>query len=284
MHPANKHNKPYNFKALIKQHPALAPYVFISPLSGQDTIDFSINDAVIQLNKAILKTDYGLKEWNIPHGYLCPPIPGRADYIHHLNDLVQVDSNQQIKGLDIGIGANAIYPILATQTYGWHMVGCDINAKAVKSARENIAYTPELTNRISIRQQTSNADIFKGIIKLEEYFHFTMCNPPFFTSEADADKATKTKLKQLKISGNTAQNFGGQANELWCNGGEALFIKRMIKQSVGFKTQVGWFTTLVAHKIHLAKLLKQLEKLKATYKVIEMEHGNKKSRILAWKF
>ena len=79
-------------------------------------------------------------------------------------------------------------------------------------------------------------------------------------------------------------NFGGQANELWCNGGEALFIKRMIKQSVAFKSQVGWFTTLVSKKENLAKIYKQLDKLKVTRTTIPMTQGNKQSRIVAWRF
>ena len=111
-----------------------------------------------------------------------------------------------------------------------------------------------------------------------------MCNPPFHSSEAEATKGTMRKLKNLKKEGKTELNFGGQANELWCNGGEALFIKRLIKQSVAFKSQVGWFTTLVSKKENLLKIFKQLDKLKATHRTFNMFQGNKKSRIVAWNF
>ena len=40
------------------------------------------------LNRAILMHHYGVKSWDIPAGYLCPPIPGRADYIHSVADLL----------------------------------------------------------------------------------------------------------------------------------------------------------------------------------------------------
>ena len=135
-----------------------------------------------------------------------------------------------------------------------------------------------------MRHQQDRGSIFKGMIKKGEYYHISLCNPPFHTSEEEANKATSRKLKNLGIRQDAALNFGGQANELWCNGGEALFIKRMIKESVLFKTQVGYFTSLVSKKENLPKIYKQLTKLKASFKTIEMGQGNKKSRIIAWKF
>jgi 23S rRNA (adenine1618-N6)-methyltransferase len=55
-------------------------------------------------------------------------------------------------------------------------------------------------------------------------------------------------------------------------------------QSVDFKTQVEWFTCLVSKKENLRKIYKQLNKLNATYKTIQMNQGNKQSRFVAWKF
>lgn len=284
MHPENIHSKSYNFEALIESHHKLAKFVFINEHNNR-TIDFANSEAVFHLNKAILKTNYNITDWRIPKGYLCPPIPGRADYLHYINDLLlESPDSKQINGLDVGVGANCIYPILGSQIYNWKMVGCDISKDAVEAATHNVSLTKPLTKNLEIRHQTNNANIFEGIIKADEYFNFTMCNPPFHSSEAEATKGTMRKLKNLKKEGKTGLNFGGQANELWCNGGEALFIKRMIKQSVGFKSQVGWFTTLVSKKENLPKIYKQLDKLKATHKTIKMSQGNKQSRFVAWKF
>ena len=284
MHPKNIHKTSYNFDVLIKVHPELASFCFVNKYDTQ-TIDFSNQQAVLHLNKALLKYHYQLTDWNIPEGYLCPPIPGRADYIHHLADLLSEKStNNTIKGLDIGVGANCIYPILGHRIYNWDMVGADSSPIAVNAAKKNIIATSGLSNSITIRQQTDNAYIFKNIIQASEYFDFTMCNPPFHKSAEEAHKGTTRKLQNLKINSNHTLNFGGQANELWCNGGEALFIKRMIKESVLFKNQVTWFTCLVAKKEHLPKIHKQLDKLNATYKTIAMNQGNKHSRFVAWKF
>lgn len=290
MHPNNLHNNPYNFESLIKVHSLLAPFVFVND-QGTETIDFSSPEAVLHLNKALLLHHYNVTDWNIPPHYLCPPIPGRVDYIHYIADiLTEANITKDLKGLDIGVGANGIYPILGAQIYNWNMVGSDIDENAVKAAKEN-SKTSGAEKQIEIRYQKNNANIFKDIILENEYFHFTMCNPPFHTSEEEATKGTLRKLRNLQQEDQPYQtkkdivlNFGGQANELWCNGGEALFIKRMIKQSAAYKTQVGWFTTLVSRKENLNKIYKQLDKLKASHKTIKMEQGNKQSRFIAWKF
>lgn len=284
MHSKNIHNTPYNFKELAAANPKLIPFVIINSQKIA-SIDFSDNKAVLELNKAILIHNYGLNDWSIPNGYLCPPIPGRADYIHHIADFLKENKiSKKIKGLDIGVGANCIYPILGSRIYNWKMVGADINEVAIISATKNINTTPDLKETIDIRHQIDNANIFKGVIKEDEYYQFTMCNPPFHASEKEANIGTKRKLQNLGLPTNSKLNFGGQANELWCNGGEALFIKRMIKQSVDFKTQVEWFTCLVSKKENLRKIYKQLNKLNVTYKTIQMNQGNKQSRFVAWKF
>src|SRR5690606_32921219 len=120
------------------------------------TIDFSLSDAVYQLNKAILISDYGLTDYQLPKGYLCPPIPGRADYLHYLNDLITSET-LPVKGLDIGVGANAIYPILGAKLYQWRMVGADINKQSVEIAQNNINLNSSLEGLVEIRFQENPA-------------------------------------------------------------------------------------------------------------------------------
>lgn len=283
MHPRNIHINDYDFEALIIRHQELEAYVTLN-IFGNRSIDFSNNNAVFHLNKAILKYHYQLTDWNIPEHYLCPPIPGRADYIHYLADILEEEGiKKNIKVLDIGTGANCIYTILGVQLYGWDMVGSDINIQSVELARANIRAAKTLKSKVEIRHQENNANIFEGIIESDEFFHFSICNPPFYGSSEEAKKGSLRKTKNLKQKSSTS-NFGGQASELWCNGGESLFIKRMIKQSIAYKKQVGWFSSLVSKKENLAKIYKQLNKLNVVHKTIDMSQGNKKSRFIAWKF
>ncbi|APG60243.1 23S rRNA (adenine(1618)-N(6))-methyltransferase RlmF [Christiangramia salexigens] len=284
MHPKNIHNQPYNFEALTGSNPELSKFVFTNQY-GTRSIDFGDPVAVLQLNKALLNYHYQVQNWSIPKNYLCPPIPGRADYIHHLADLLAEEKQEEkVNGIDIGVGANVIYPILASRIYDWKMIGTDIEKTSIAEAKSNIKANPNLKENIEIRHQEDRGSIFKGVIQKGEYYQFSMCNPPFHASEKEATKASLRKLKNLGKNAGSGLNFGGQASELWCNGGEALFLKRMIKESVHFKSQVGWFTSLVSKKENLPKLFKQLKKLKADYKIVEMGQGNKKSRFIAWRF
>lgn len=276
MHPNNIHKGEYDFKSLVSANKDLTPLLVQNP-KGALSIDFSNPKAVYALNKALLNDAYGITYWKVPEGALCPPIPSRADYIHHLKDLVP--RNKEISGLDIGTGANAIYPLLGQAIYKWKMVGCDSNKNSVTIAQENTGPY----DLVTIRYQDINSNLFKGIVKENEYFDFTMCNPPFYTSAEEAFKTTITKQNKLGLATKT-RNFGGHANELWCNGGEALFIKRLIKESVLFKDQVGWFTCLLSQKKNVPKVIKQLTKLNAIHRIVPMEQGNKKSRFVAWSF
>ena len=275
LHPRNPHRELYDFKKLISACPDLAPFVTVNRF-GNESIDFSDPKAVKALNKAILKLHYHI-EWDIPDGYLCPPIPGRADYIHHVADLM--DGKKGIRVLDIGTGANCIYPLIGHQSYGWHFVGTDIDPKAISIASKNIQAN-RLDQVIELRLQSNPKHIFQGVIEKDEAFDLSMCNPPFHTSASEAQAGTMRKNKNLKTKG---LNFGGKSNELWCDGGETAFIIQMIKESVHVHCK--WFTSLVSKEDNLHKIYKTLEKHKPTQvKTLEMGQGQKKSRAIAWTF
>lgn len=285
MHLKNIHKGNYDFAALMEAHPDLKQFVHLNQF-GIKTIDFANPEAILHLNKALLKKDYGITYWELPDNNLCPPIPGRADYILYLADLLldnKVDL-KEVKGLDIGAGASCIYPILAARIFHWKMIGIDINSNSVKSAEDIVRLNSGLKNFIQIKKQPDNAHIFKNLIEEGDNFDFSMCNPPFYSSEEEAFKSNLKKIKGLGISEKPSLNFGGKANELWCNGGESLFIKRMIKESVAFQKQVKWFTSLISKKENLPRIYKQLNKLGAAHQTVEMEQGNKKSRFIAWSF
>ena len=288
LHPRNKHQGKYNFPALIVIHPPLKPFVHKNKYNTL-SIDFADPQAVKALNTALLKHYYQLQYWDVPNGYLCPPIPGRADYIHYIADLLgEKKSNSDIKALDIGCGANCIYPIIGTQEYAWSFVGTDVDATAIQSATGIVQHNDALKEKIELRLQKDKHSMFKNVVLEGERFDFSMCNPPFHESAEMALTRSKRKLKNLQGGGKVSKvvrNFGGQANELWYPGGEVAFIKKMIKESSAFKSQIEWFTSLVAREGHLGKLEKTLNRIGAKQlEIIPMGQGNKKSRILAWKF
>lgn len=292
LHPRNLDNSGYHFDQLINSCPELATFVFTN-LHNIQTIDFANPEAVKALNKALLTFHYGIQNWDIPKNYLCPPIPGRADYIHYIADLLAANNNgnipqgETVQGLDIGIGANCIYPIIGNGSYGWSFVGTDIDENAIQNCKKIIQNNTKLVDVISLQLQTESRFIFKNIITPEDRFAFTICNPPFHKSPEDANKGTLRKISNLnqQKSKEAVLNFGGQNGELWCDGGELRFITQMIYESVKYPLNCMWFTTLVSKKENLASIYKTLNKVNAVeIKTIDMAQGQKTSRFVAWTF
>jgi len=287
MHPRNRHVNGYDFSFLAKQHPAITAFLLTNK-AGEVSIDFSDAQAVKMLNQALLKSYYNVDFWDIPEGYLCPPIPGRVDYIHYLADLLADDNNgviptgKQIKVLDIGTGANLVYPLTGSFEYQWQFTGSDIDPVSIKMAKQLAQFNQR---KITIRQQKKPEHIFTGIINDKDLFHLTLCNPPFHASAAAATDSSERKWRKLGVEPKSALNFGGQHNELWCEGGEQQFIINMIKQSEQFSEQCMWFTSLVSKKDTINALRVALKKHPvAEVKIIEMAQGVKVSRFMAWSY
>jgi len=292
LHSRNKNRERYDLGALIMSNPELKQYITPNKL-GVDSIDFANPIAVKLLNKALLNHYYGIKNWEFPDENLCPPIPGRADYIHHIADVLsesnfgRMPSGDRITCLDVGVGANCIYPIIGVTEYDWNFIGSDIDLKSVAAAQQIIDANTPLATKVICRLQKDPTSIFYGIIGKEDKIDVTICNPPFHASAEDAQKGTRRKVKNLsgkKVK--TAQlNFAGISNELICEGGEAQFIQQIIRESKNYSKNVYWFSTLVSKQSNLKGIYKLLEKNQAIqFKTIPMGTGNKSSRIVAWTF
>jgi len=330
LHERNLHRDGYDFEMLIEASPALKPYVRPNPY-GNLSIDFADPQAVKALNLALLQHHYQIEYWDIPTGFLCPPIPGRVDYLHYIADLLAgIDSStaddktegqnvphapepepehkskpqkkMKINALDIGTGANGIYPILGIQAYGWRFVASDVDPLSIDNVNRIIERNPGLQGKLKTRLQTNHQKVFHGIIHTDDRFDITLCNPPFHASLKDASEGSLRKVKNLaanraakghkpelasskeKLSAD-ALNFGGQKAELWCDGGEKQFLSNMIRESKDFATQCLWFTSLVSKKENLPPCYAALEKAGAvTVKTLDMAQGNKLTRVLAWSF
>ncbi len=331
LHQRNLHRDGYDFDKLVAASPVLNRFVRPNPY-GNLSIDFADPLAVKALNFALLKSDYQIEFWDIPEGFLCPPIPGRVDYIHYIADLLRGElegesladesgqnvhvnaksfkiskknvgpSTQRMKinALDIGTGANLIYPILASQAYGWRCVASDVDPISIENAAKIIENNGCLKGKIKTRLQADHQNVFSGIIAPDERFDVTLCNPPFHSSLAEASEGSQRKAQNLAANraarghqdsparskkSKSELNFGGQKAELWCDGGEKQFLLNMIRESADFKTQCLWFTSLVSKKENLKPSHAALEKAGAvTVKTIDMAQGNKLTRVLAWSF
>jgi 23S rRNA (adenine1618-N6)-methyltransferase len=291
LHPRNRHAGGYDFPRLVQANPELGPFVQRAKHGGL-SIDFADPHAVKALNRALLAEAYGIRDWDIPLGYLCPPIPGRADYVHHLADLLATDGvgaisrGPALRALDVGVGANAIYPLIGHREYGWSFVGSDIDEVALTSAARILAANPGLGEAIQLRRQADRNTIFGGVLQPGERFDLTLCNPPFHGSLREVREAAQMKWRKLgRATNGPARNFGGQGGELWCEGGEVGFIRRMITESADLYDRVRWFTTLVSSSASLPSVHRTLRQVEARdIRTVAMAQGQKQSRFVAWTF
>jgi len=292
LHARNKNRERYDLGALVIAVPELINYIRPNKI-GTDSVDFSNPAAVKLLNKALLQQYYGIQHWEFPDENLCPPIPGRADYLHHIADILaennfaKIPTGDKITCLDIGLGASCIYPIIGVTAYGWRFIGSDIDSKSIASAQHIVNANTALKDKVECRFQKDPAAIFKGILGQEENIEFVICNPPFHASIEEAQKGTRRKIKNLtgKKVKTPELNFAGISNELVCDGGAFQFIQNMIRESKAFAKNCYWFSTLVSKQAHLKGIYKALGKIGAVQvKTIPMGTGNKTSRIVAWSF
>lgn len=292
-HPRNRHQGRYDFVQLVKSSPELARFIILNPY-GKQSIDFANPDAVKVFNRALLKTLYGIAHWDIPAGYLCPPIPGRADYVHALADLLseshggEIPRGSSVRVLDIGTGANCIYPLLGHNDYHWQFVGSDIDPVALASAKV-IVQANGLGKAISLRLQDNPRHILKGLLQADEIYELALCNPPFHASLEEATRGSTRKWRALGKADPKRKlpvlNFGGQNNELWCEGGEIRFVSQLIAESVVVAQQVLWFSCLVSKASNLPGIEAALRKAGVKQqRVVEMGQGQKVSRFVAWSF
>lgn len=291
LHPRNHHAGGYDFADLVEASPELGRFVVRAPHGGP-SIDFADPAAVKALNRALLAAAYGIRGWELPEGFLCPPVPGRADYLHHLADLLAESScgavprGARVRVLDVGVGASAIYPLVGHREYGWSFVGSDIDGAALASAARILAANG-LETAIQLRRQADPGASFAGVVGPGDRFDLTLCNPPFHGSLREAREGTRRKWRNLGRgeAARPVRNFGGQGAELWCEGGEAGFIGRMAAESAGLAAQVLWFTSLVSSSASLPAVHRALRQAGAReIRTVAMAQGQKQSRFVAWTF
>ena len=294
LHPRNQHAGRYDFARLVAASPELSHFV-ARKADGEASIDFADPNAVRALNRALLKSAYGVGGWDFPPEYLCPPIPGRADLLHTLADLLAqsnggvIPRGDAIRVLDVGVGANCIYPLIGHSEYGWRFVGTDIDRAALACARAIADANSGHREAIELRFQADPLHVFQSVLHADERFDLVVCNPPFHASldAASAGSARKWKHLGKGARGEKAPllNFGGQSQELCCAGGEAGFIGRMIGESTRIANRCLWFTALVAKASSLPAVRRALKSAGVQQnRTISMAHGQKNSRVVAWSY
>ena len=201
MHPRNKHRDYLDYRELAQRQTALQRYVFENQWGGA-SIDYSNPEALEELTRSLLAEFYDIQNWRLPKGYLCPPVPQRADYIHVICDLLQKSTGDveprgpSICGLDIGTGASCIYSLLGAREYGWSFIASDIDETALSNAEELVRENG-LAEQITVRRQQDPKRVLRGVLLPDEVVAFSVCNPPFHESLEHAQQAAASKWQRL---------------------------------------------------------------------------------------
>ncbi|KAK9365879.1 hypothetical protein V1509DRAFT_631731 [Lipomyces kononenkoae] len=292
MHPRNPYaQNPPDFQALAESYVKLAGF-----LRDDATIDFSDPEAVCALTEALLHEDFDIEVELLPDR-LCPRVANRLNYILWLQDLLDADTcdsnkvNQDapIWGLDIGTGTSCIYPLLGCRLRtNWNFTATDVDDLAVSNATKAVARN-KLTERILV-VKTTPADLLLPNRVFREshaikYFHFTMCNPPFYSSSADYNAS-----QSLKVT--SAHSFtAATPEEMITPGGEATFVQRMIDESIElFRIDASsgntWYTSMLGKLDSLKIVVGTLREHRiSNYAVAEFIQGQHTRRwAIAWRF
>lgn len=282
IHARNKNIGRYDLQALVKTTPDLAN--FIQPnVKGEDTIDFKNPVAIKSLNTALLHYYYGIEYWDFPDTFICPSIPNKADYVHHMADLL-MESNfgslpkgDKITCLDLGMGASCIYPIVGITEYDWNFVGSDIDEKSIIAAQTIVNKNEVLKAKMECKIQANPKDFFYSIIAKEAKVDLAICNPPLYANVEEAQTETQKKSAPF-----TMAEIG---SEIIYEGGETGFLQRYVKESKKFSDNCFWFSALVHKSSNQKGMVDFLQEIGATQtKTIPMGLGNKASQIIAWTF
>lgn len=213
----------------------------------------------------------------------------RYNYVHWIQSLLDTTSDsytdrydpaREVLGLDIGVGASCIYPLLAcAASPKWRMAGTDIDQHSLDYARRNVEAN-QLGHRIRLALSTTDSPLIPlAALKLEG-LDFVMCNPPFFPSLAAMRAGTESK-----DSAPSAVCTGAEV-EMVCPGGDVGFVSRIIDESLVLRDKVEWYSSMLHSLNSVRSIVSKLKGLEiGNYAVTELQAGRATKRwAIAWSF
>ncbi|KRY89815.1 Methyltransferase-like protein 16 [Trichinella pseudospiralis] len=236
MHPRNFYrNNPPNFAELALQYPDFRQHCAID-IYGKVSFNFKNPDAIRALTNVLLKKDFGLSI-EIPPDSLVPRIPGRLNYIHWLQDLAASHfPDESVRCIDIGSGASCIYPLLGAKLCGWKFVAVEKLPDAIECARKNVMKN-NLQNLINVVEVDGPINLYNVVQQLgsDTICSFCMCNPPFFDSQRKEGPGNLSFASRRPAPHSCTV---GRHEEMYADGGEVHFVKRIINDSERLRKRV----------------------------------------------
>ena len=264
-----------DFLILIKEFPELKKYIKKHDEKIEEfSFDWSNNDLSLLMTKSILNYYFNIKYYDIPKGFLIPPVPSRLNYLNLINELIKDIKKENIIGVDIGTGANIIYPILGNSIYNWKFICSEINNESYNNAKL-ILQKNNLEENINLIKQENKNNIFVSIINQENKYTFSMCNPPYYDYEQEI------KIEDKKRD--TEYNF----DEVYYEKGELGFFERYFEESICYKKNIFLFTILIGKKSNSEIIYDKINSYNNIIKLCDIKKimtGNNVRYIIYWSF
>ena len=264
-----------DFLILIKEFPELKKYIIKHDEKIEEfSFDWSNNDLSLLMTKSILNYYFNIKYYDIPKGFLIPPVPSRLNYLNLINELIKDIEKENIIGVDIGTGANIIYPILGNSVCDWKFICSEINNESYNNAKL-ILQKNNLEENINLIKQENKNNIFVSIINQENKYTFSMCNPPYYDYEQEI------KIEDKKRD--TEYNF----DEVYYEKGELGFFERYFEESICYKKNIFLFTILIGKKSNSEIIYDIINSYNNIIKLCDIKKimtGNNVRYIIYWSF
>ena len=243
-----------DLEELRKEYPELCPYIKENP-TNELIFESDYKDEKLQIRfvQILLSKYYNIPQWHLLPGRLVPHPKLREQYLHWISHLPlnihsggdtenEYNHPENIRILEIGTGSNCIFPLLCGKHFKWEIVSTDIDSEALEEA-EILLKENNIEDIAQLRLQKDPTNIYINIINEGEFFHYAIANPPYYDSMVGIEIATS----RLKVM------------EYMTKGGELEFVRGMIRESLGFRANVGWFSTIVGIQEHYDILYRELE-------------------------
>jgi methyltransferase len=112
-------------------------------LKGKIQLDFKDPKALRALTRCSLKKYFNL-DVEIPPDRLVPTLPLRLNVLLWIQDVLRAAEivtegvSQKVVGLDVGCGANCVFPLVGVRHFDWDFVATEADEEAVACARRNV--------------------------------------------------------------------------------------------------------------------------------------------------
>ena len=258
----------------------------------------------VALTRGLLHMYLNVRLPQLPTHHLCPPVPNRLFYLHWIHtellsqeqQVCRDDQQRQISrsngkvGLDLGVGASCIYPLLAARVFNDRMIGSDVNVEALQLAQANVDAN-QLQHQIHLLHvlpshaqepstplggplqrtldaiQTSKQQAFS----LSSGLDFVMTNPPFYdpnSMEEDQETAqAPPRIGDGRARTNMTMLEGSYPQ------GEVGFVVDVLVDSLRARTSSRWFSSMLGKKTSLIFVTKLLTHLLGPAHIQSTEYG-----------